>query len=120
CDKTYKVHTGDTCNTIVQKNPGLTLENLYKWNWINNPACDNLRPRCNYCVHKPIPDTVPEPHQPNIKMDCKEYYQAVSGDYCWLLCQQKGVDLNSFLSWNPDVGVDCQSMLAGYYYCLRI
>ncbi|KAK7177656.1 hypothetical protein DPSP01_014564 [Paraphaeosphaeria sporulosa] len=121
CDKFYTVKNGNICWAIIDQIPGLSLNQLYQYNpSIHNPSCDNLVPTCGYCVHVPQAAKVPDPHQPNIRTNCKEYYQAVPGDYCYKLANDKGVDLNSFLSWNPDVGPTCLNMLAGYYYCLRI
>lgn len=122
CDKWDTVKTGDICYGIVERNPPLTLNQLYAWNpSIHNPSCDNLVPNCKYCIHVPPPDVkAPDPHQPNIRTNCKEYYQAVLGDYCYKISIDKGVNLNDFMSWNPDVGPTCLNMLVGYWYCLRI
>ncbi|KAF2256924.1 carbohydrate-binding module family 50 protein, partial [Trematosphaeria pertusa] len=120
CDTFYTVVSGDICTSIVARYPGLSLNNFYAWNpAVHNPSCDNLQPNCKYCVHVPNP-TVPDPHQPNVRQGCKEYYQAVAGDYCYKIAVEKGVNLNDFMSWNPDVGPTCLNMLAGYWYCLRI
>ncbi|KAH8733237.1 hypothetical protein GQ44DRAFT_23835 [Phaeosphaeriaceae sp. PMI808] len=121
CDKFYEVKTGDICWAIVGRNPPLSLNQLFEYNpSIHNPSCDNLKPNCKYCVRTSTPPKVPEPHQPNIKTNCKEYYQAVPGDYCYKISLEKGVNLNDFMGWNPDVGPTCLNMLAGYWYCLRI
>ncbi|KAH7080573.1 hypothetical protein BKA63DRAFT_488318 [Paraphoma chrysanthemicola] len=121
CDAFYTVKSGDICWAIINQTPGLSLNQLFKWNpAIHNPACDNLVPTCKYCTHVPTEVKVPDPHQPNTRAGCKEYYQAVSGDYCYKIAIEKGVNLNDFMSWNPDVGPTCLNMLAGYWYCLRI
>ncbi|OCK81426.1 carbohydrate-binding module family 50 protein [Lepidopterella palustris CBS 459.81] len=126
CAKTYTVVSGDICWKIVGIY-GIALNDFYKWNpGVNNPAvtpgheCDNLWPGCKYCVGVNPNPGPPNPHQPNIKTDCTQYYQAVPGDYCWELSQRLGLDNNVFMSWNPDVGPNCQSMLAGYYYCTAV
>jgi len=120
CDKFYTIKSGDMCWAIVDRNPGLSLNQLFQYNpSIHNPSCDNLVPNCKYCVNVPQVPKVPDPHQPNIRTNCKEYYQSVSGDYCYKIAMEKGVDLNGFLSWNPDVGPTCLNILTGYYYCLR-
>lgn len=125
CDKFYTVNSGDICYAIVDQNqnidPKLTLPLLFQYNpSIHNPSCDNLRPNCNYCVHIKGPVPVPGPHQPNIRVGCKEYYMAIPGDFCWKISVEKGVNLNDFMTWNPDVGPGCMNMLVGYWYCLRI
>lgn len=121
CTKFHEVKSGDICWAIVQQNSPLTINQLFAWNpAIHNPACDNLVPTCKYCISVPEAVKVPEPHQPNIKTNCKEYYQAVPGDYCYKISIEKGVGLNDFMSWNPDVGPTCLGMVAGYWYCLRV
>ncbi|XP_014550517.1 hypothetical protein COCVIDRAFT_21064 [Bipolaris victoriae FI3] len=120
CDKFHEVKTGDICQAIIQQNPPLSLDQLFAYNpSIHKPACDNLSPACKYCVHVRDAPKVPEPHQPNVRKDCKEYYQAVAGDYCYKISLDKGINLNDFMSWNPDVGPTCLNMLVGYWYCLR-
>lgn len=110
CDQFYTVASGDTCNAIVAKYQGLSLNNFYAWNpAVHNPSCDNLMPTCKYCVHVPSP-AIPDPHQPNTRAGCKEYYQAKPGDYCYLISVNYGVNLNDFMSWNPDVGPTCLNM----------
>jgi len=121
CDKFYEVKTGDTCWPIVQANRPLTINKFFSYNpSVHNPACDNLVPSCKYCINVPKAPAVPEPHQANIKTDCKEYYKAVSGDYCYKVAMDKGVTVEDFMKWNPDVGPTCLDMLAGYYYCSRV
>jgi hypothetical protein len=121
CDKFDEIKTGDICFAIVQRNPPLSLNQLFEWNpSIHNPACDNLVPSCKYCVNVPNVPKIPDPHQPNTRVGCKEYYQAVPGDYCYKISLDKGVNLNDFMSWNPDVGPTCLNMIAGYWYCLKI
>ncbi|KAF2464999.1 uncharacterized protein BDR25DRAFT_306866 [Lindgomyces ingoldianus] len=119
CDQFYTVASGDICYTIIAKYPPLTLDNFYAYNpSIKKPECNNLMPNCNYCVH--IRTAVPDPHQPNIKTDCQLYYQAVGGDYCYLVAQRYNVNVNDFMSWNPDVGPPtCLNMLAGDWYCVK-
>ena len=121
CDQFYEAKIGDICSVIINQNPPLSLNQLFEYNpSINNPSCNNLAPACKYCVHVPAQPKVPEPHQPNIRTDCKEYYEAVPGDYCYKISLEKGVNLNDFISWNKDVGSTCSNMLAGYWYCLRV
>lgn len=121
CNKFDTIKTGDICNAIVLRNPPISLNQFYDWNpAVHNPACDNLVPNCKYCVNVPQDIKIPEPHQPNTRAGCKEYYQAINGDYCYKIAIDKGVNLIDFMSWNPDVGSGCMNMLAGYWYCLRI
>jgi len=45
-------------------------------------------------------------------------YTAVSGDYCYLIAQNNGIDVSSFLSWNPSVSSDCSNLQVGTAYCI--
>lgn len=71
----------------------------------------------------PPPTNVPQPTQPGITPDCTEYYEAQTGDTCVSIVQKYGaqgsfITLSAFERWNPAVGRDCQSLLAGYFYCV--
>jgi len=118
CGEFYNVSTGDICWKIISLYPPLTLDQLYAYNPSIHriPECDNLIPGCKYCVRI---NSVPEPHQQNIKTGCHQYYQAVAGDYCYRVAINYGIDVGAFMSWNPDVGSGCLNMLAGYWYCVK-
>jgi len=51
---------------------------------------------------------------------CKKFYQAVSGDYCYLIATNNGIDTATFTSWNPAVGSGCSTLFVGYYYCAGV
>jgi hypothetical protein len=48
--------------------------------------------------------------------NCTRFYQAVSGDYCYLIATNNGLDTQTFIGWNPDVGSDCAGLWVGYWY----
>ncbi|QRV82272.1 LysM domain protein [Ceratobasidium sp. AG-Ba] len=48
---------------------------------------------------------------------CKKWYTVVSGDYCYLICQNQGCTVANLQTWNPDLGTDCVAQL-GVAYCV--
>jgi LysM repeat protein len=50
---------------------------------------------------------------------CKTFHLAVSGDYCYLIASDAGIDVATLQEWNPDLGSDC-TVLLGYYYCIGL
>jgi hypothetical protein len=63
---------------------------------------------------------VPSPIQTGIVSSCTKYYQAQKGDTCVTIVNDHYPNLTvaQFESWNPAVGTSCNSLLAGYYYCV--
>ncbi|KAF8594967.1 hypothetical protein BDV93DRAFT_564879 [Ceratobasidium sp. AG-I] len=54
---------------------------------------------------------------PNSTTSCKKWYTVVSGDYCYLICQNQGCVVSDLQTWNPDLGADCVAQL-GVAYCV--
>lgn len=64
----------------------------------------------------------PTPIQSGIFSGCTNYYQAKEGDTCITIVNDHFPDISvaQFESWNPAVGKNCDSLLAGYYYCIAV
>ncbi|KAG8686179.1 hypothetical protein FRC08_012704 [Ceratobasidium sp. 394] len=67
----------------------------------------------------PTATGVPRPSNaaPNSTKNCKKWYTVVSGDYCYLICQNQGCTVADLQTWNPDLGTDCVAQL-GVAYCV--
>ncbi|CRG89537.1 LysM domain protein [Talaromyces islandicus] len=63
---------------------------------------------------------VPSPTQTGIVSACSQYYRAQKGDTCVTIVNDHypSLTVSQFESWNPAVGPSCDSLLAGYYYCV--
>lgn len=63
---------------------------------------------------------VPSPTHTGIVSGCTKYYQAQKGDTCVTVVNDHypSLTVSQFESWNPAVGTSCNSLLAGYYYCV--
>ncbi|CCO32813.1 hypothetical protein BN14_06876 [Rhizoctonia solani AG-1 IB] len=61
----------------------------------------------------PTGTSVPRPSNaaPNSTKSCKKWYTVVSGDYCYLICQNQGCTVLNLQTWNPDLGTDCVAQL---------
>ncbi|KAM7203245.1 hypothetical protein V8F33_002236 [Rhypophila sp. PSN 637] len=62
----------------------------------------------------------PAPIQPGIIDGCTAYNEVVSGDGCWAISNQYGIDLSDFYLWNPGVGSECENLWLGYAVCVGI
>ncbi|KAF4332669.1 hypothetical protein FBEOM_13529 [Fusarium beomiforme] len=60
----------------------------------------------------------PEPIMPDMPAGCNDFYKAVSGDYCYKICEKKRVTQTDFIRWNPSVKTDCSLIQEGYWYCV--
>ncbi|CAE6451743.1 unnamed protein product [Rhizoctonia solani] len=67
----------------------------------------------------PTSTAVPRPTNAasNSTTSCKKWYTVVSGDYCYLICQNQGCTVADLQTWNPDLGADCVVQL-GVAYCV--
>jgi len=45
-------------------------------------------------------------------------YTANPGDYCFLIAQNRGIDVAAFISWNPSINWDCTNLQVGTAYCV--
>lgn len=128
CNSFYKGVAGDACFKIAQKyniDTGLFIQ----WNPAVGQDCSLLLVGDYYCVDIAGPTTTvgptgaptPSPTQDGLISSCKAFYKAQSGDSCSKIVDSYGTfTLDDFLKWNPAVGQDCTSLLAGYYYCVGI
>ncbi|KAK3111912.1 hypothetical protein LTR53_012366 [Teratosphaeriaceae sp. CCFEE 6253] len=63
--------------------------------------------------------TPPAPTQAGVIAGCTEWYVAVAGDYCSSVASRFGLDVDTFMAWNPAVDPPaCSNMLAGDAYCV--
>lgn len=129
CREWYTVREGDTCLSI-NYDQGITFNQFRTWNPNINGRCSNLWVGYSYCVDADAncntnpptttqaPITTPTPVQVGMTGDCTQFYEARPGDYCQAIAWRYGIDVATFISWNPGVGADCTGMLIGYYYCV--
>jgi len=112
CQK-YTVVSGDYCSLIGQKF-GIDVGAFLSWNPSVNSGCTNLQPGTAYCVSPP---SSPPPSGGGGSGSCQKY-TAVSGDYCSLIAQKFGIDVGSFMSWNPSINSGCTNLQPGAAYCV--
>ncbi|KAM7216065.1 hypothetical protein V8F06_008538 [Rhypophila decipiens] len=62
----------------------------------------------------------PAPTQPGMIGGCTAYHEVVSGDGCWAISNQYGIELSDFYLWNPGVGSECENLWLGYAVCVGI
>ena len=62
--------------------------------------------------------TTPTPTQPNMAENCVKFHKVIEGDNCASIAKQYGISQNDFLSWNPGVGDNCESLWLDYYVCV--
>jgi hypothetical protein len=51
--------------------------------------------------------------------DCGLYYEAVSGDYCNLICLKFAISLDDFVFLNPAINANCTNLFADESYCVE-
>ncbi|KAH7014605.1 uncharacterized protein B0I36DRAFT_369543 [Microdochium trichocladiopsis] len=139
CQKYHKAVSGDTCQGIVNKYGGLTLQQFYAWNPAVGTSCASLWLDYYYCVGvsgtptgptttstsksaQPSPTSnAPGPVQDGIASDCQRYHLVKSGDGCQKIVDQyKSFTLQQFYSWNPAVGSSCSGLWLDYYVCIGV
>ncbi|KAF9892628.1 hypothetical protein FE257_001030 [Aspergillus nanangensis] len=135
CNRYHRVRENDNCASIA-KAYAITLDDFYRWNPAVGSACETLWLGYHVCVGatKASPPSTPPtnpgtptgaapaPTQSGMTSACVQYYQAQPADTCISIVTQKHpkISLTQFLDWNPGVGASCESLLAGYYYCVAI
>lgn len=63
----------------------------------------------------------PYPMQPGLIDSCTNFYFAVANDRCDEIVAKFGTfTFETFLEWNPAVGVDCNGLWAKTYYCVGV
>jgi LysM repeat protein len=96
-------------------------------------GCTNLLADYYYCVGVPGATTTPPPtttkgngvatptpRQEHMVSNCGRFYKVQSGDYCDKIASQYRITSSQIISWNPDVGSNCQSLWVDYYICIGL
>ncbi|KAG8945534.1 hypothetical protein FRC04_000737 [Tulasnella sp. 424] len=104
CARTYEVQSGDTCDAISAANNVSTYQ-LYTLNTDINDSCSNLSVGQTLCLGL-------------AENDCQTTYVVESGDYCWLIATNYGIDTETLLSNNPQVNSDCSNIYPGEVLCV--
>ncbi|KAG9081271.1 hypothetical protein FRC06_005679, partial [Ceratobasidium sp. 370] len=91
CTNTYTVASGDTCTTIPQKN-NISSYQLRRLNPSLN--CELLSVAAPLCVA-------------DSTYNCQPVYTVKSGDGCWDIANNHGIDLNQLIADNPQIGDNC-------------
>ncbi|CAE6441256.1 unnamed protein product [Rhizoctonia solani] len=112
--------TGSALQTATLANPSLTPSFSCTYTWCDGPI--NTAPvtiTSTATSAAPTSTGVPRPSNaaPNSTTSCKKWYTVVSGDYCYLICQNQGCTVPDLQTWNPDLGADCVAQL-GVAYCV--
>ncbi|CAE6504017.1 unnamed protein product [Rhizoctonia solani] len=117
---TASTSTGSALPTATLADPSLTASFSCTYTW-----CDATITTAPVTVTStassaaPTTTGVPRPSNaaPNSTTSCKKWYTVVSGDYCYLICQNQGCTVPDLQTWNPDLGTDCVAQL-GVAYCV--
>ncbi|CUS15663.1 unnamed protein product, partial [Tuber aestivum] len=118
------VVAGDTCNIIVEKTPGLTLEQFLAWNTGAGSDCTTLWADSYACIGPhttPVPTggvSKPSPVQDGQPGDCNGWYLAKYGDDCNSIASIYKLSLSEFVALNPSVGSQCAGLRLNYYLCI--
>ncbi|CCO30550.1 LysM domain protein [Rhizoctonia solani AG-1 IB] len=112
--------TGSALQTATLANPSLTASFSCTYTWCDGPI--NTAPVTTTSTASsaaPTSTGVPRPGNaaPNSTTSCKKWYTVVSGDYCYLICQNQGCTVPNLQTWNPDLGANCVAQL-GVAYCV--
>ncbi|KAG0137810.1 hypothetical protein HOY82DRAFT_644705 [Tuber indicum] len=137
CNQWYYVVPGDTCLGIVDKYPGITLDQFLSWNTGVGSDCTTLWAFSYACVGvgsgttptptiTPITTTSvptggvskPSPIQDGQPGDCDGWYLAKSSDTCNSISGIYGLTLAEFVAMNPAIGTECKNLYPGYYVCI--
>ncbi|KAL4883886.1 hypothetical protein BJY04DRAFT_226219 [Aspergillus karnatakaensis] len=136
----------DTC-AALQDYFGITTQQLASWNPSLSVTDCTLTEGNSYCVEGPnVPPPTsttrtttttttstrtattattttpsgPSPTQPGIEPSCNEFYRVITGDTCYDIAVEYGIQLQQFYEWNPAVGTSCAGLQAGYFVCVGI
>ncbi|KAG8788552.1 hypothetical protein FRC12_014432 [Ceratobasidium sp. 428] len=108
--------------TMPPVTPG-TADSPCTWPWCSatrtgTPTAPNTSTRVSSTA-SPTTSGVPRPTNAasHSTTSCKKWYTVVSGDYCYLICQNQGCTVANLQTWNPDLGTDCVAQL-GVAYCV--
>lgn len=116
CSQYYTVTRGDSCDHI-EAMYGIGFAQLYAWNPEIGSNCQTLRVGYSVCV---AILSASAPTQPEIVSDCNRYYTVVSGDSCNYIETKYGITFAQLYSWNPAIGLNCQTLVVGYSVCVGV
>ncbi|RMZ83592.1 hypothetical protein DV738_g940, partial [Chaetothyriales sp. CBS 135597] len=117
CTKYHTVVDGDTCYDIYTNN-GITFAQFYEWNPAVGPNCESMWLGYAYCVEAPGSSGPPAAVREGTPTDCTQYHVVVSGDACWAIAEQYGIDFATLYAWNPSVGSNCEALWPDYALCV--
>ncbi|KAM0443840.1 hypothetical protein ACHAQK_002586 [Fusarium lateritium] len=131
CVKFHLIKTTTTCNSI-ENCYKLPLAKFLEWNPDVGKNCQSLLVDYWVCImtddYKPTPSPTspsnriktPLPIQDGIHKNCNKFHQVQKTTICASINNYYSLSLKDFYSWNPSVGTNCQSLLAGYWVCVSI
>lgn len=131
CNEFYKVVTGDTCYDIAVEND-VARSDFYDWNPAVKTDCTGLQADVYVCVGVQAPSSTtttriptsdvstPTPIQSGMVTTCSEFYFVASGNSCYDIAVDNGIELASFYDWNPAVQSDCSGLQANVYVCVGV
>lgn len=139
CYRWHTVKSGDYW-ALIESTYGIAFEQLQAWNTGLDDTCSNLVLDQAYCVQGPSSATTtggsgtatntptttlaavstPTPIQNDMTTECKDFYQAKNGDYCYLIYSKHGISQEDFIGWNSGVGSDCSQIWLDYWYCVGV
>jgi len=116
--QTYTAVSGDSCWAIAT-NRGLSVGTFMSWNPSINSGCTNLQVGTAYCVSASGGGSSfpPVSGGGGGGGGCQRY-TAVSGDSCWAIATNRGLNVGTFMSWNPSINSGCTNLQAGTAYCI--
>ncbi|KAF2830247.1 hypothetical protein CC86DRAFT_464656 [Ophiobolus disseminans] len=138
CTATYRVESGDTCVSIVEKFHNFTAPDLYRWNPSIGTSCFGLiagQPVCTnvagYVYRGPIlagaiftPEQLPVPRQPDIVAGCTkfEYLDNEGKPGLAHILLQNGITMRQWNEWNwPARNPDEESAIwRGHFSCIAV
>ncbi|KAG8670658.1 hypothetical protein FPOAC2_07491 [Fusarium poae] len=137
CNKFYFVKSGESCAYLASKY-SITKSEFLKWNPSVESDCGGLWAEAWACVsvighQKPsttakptatakpsATNNVPTPVQAGIAEGCNKYHLVQKTTTCDSIEKHYTLPFATFFKWNPSVGNNCQSLLAGYYVCVSV
>jgi LysM repeat protein len=129
CNKFAFVQQGQNCDALAKAN-GITFADIYKWNPSVKSDCTGLWANVWVCVSvigntpsptKPSPTNgieTPSPIQEGMVKNCNKFHLVKTTTTCSSIENYYKLPLDKFLEWNPDVGKNCQFLLAQYWVCV--
>ncbi|KAJ8128779.1 hypothetical protein O1611_g4853 [Lasiodiplodia mahajangana] len=129
CNAFYKVVKDDSCFNIAADH-GITLDTFYAWNPAVRNDCSGLQADVYVCIgiiQTTTPTSMPSatttqtgiitptPTQTGMVNNCADFYLVKTGDSCWAIANDHGIDPEDFYAWNPAVKNDCTGLQAMVY-----